>query len=102
MKYIVFTEIQDTEKAMETGTKLMADCEKLPGKYPKLLFPNHTFMDTSPGGKWKGFAVVEGTSEQIAKGVTDVDGAWSLKYVPIVEITLMMELYEKIYEKKKK
>jgi hypothetical protein len=96
MKYIVFTEVQDMEKAMEIGLKLMADREKVPGKYPKRLFPNHAFMDTSPSGKWKGFAVVEGTPEQLANWVTDVDEAWSLKYVPIVETNLMVELYQKL------
>ena len=95
MKYIVFTEIQDMEKAMEIGPKYLSDREKVPGKYPKLIFPNHNFMDTSPSGKGKGFAVVEGTSEQLANWVTDVDGAWSLKYVPIVETNLMLELYQK-------
>jgi len=97
VKYIVFTEqIQDLEKVREKFAKLLADREKFPGKYPKLLFPNHSFMDTSPGGKRKGFAVVEGTPESLAKWITDVDGAWGLKYVPIVESTLMWELYEKM------
>jgi len=97
MKYIVFTEtIQDLEKVLEKAPKLFADREKFPGKYPKLLFPNHAFLDTSPGGKIKGFAVVEGTPESIAKWITDVDGAWSLKYVPIVETALMTELYKKM------
>ncbi len=96
MKYIVFTAIQDVKKTMEIAPKLMAEREKIPGKYPQLIFPNHTFMDTSPSGKLKGFAVVEGTPEQLANWVTDLDGAWSVKYVPIVETDLMVELYQKM------
>ena len=95
MKYIVFTAMQDVEKTTEIQPKIMADREKFPGKYPKLLYPNHTLMDTSPSGKMKGFAVVEGTPEQLANWVTDVGGAWSVKYVPIVEAKLMWELYRK-------
>ena len=98
MKYIVFWKFAEwtpegTEKVSSKG--MSAKREKDPEKYPKLLFPNHIFL-----GQNKGFAVVEGTPEQVANWVIGFEGTMKHEYIPIMESTSWSEIYQKIASEK--
>ena len=92
MKYIVFWEFcpEDFDKVIEKYRKHTEEVEKFPDKYPEVLFPSH-----SMAGETKGFQVVEATSNQMTNAVLAWRPLLNLKYVPIFEVTKVVEKYLK-------
>jgi hypothetical protein len=91
MKYVVIWKFKElTEDVMEASRKLTELREKEPDKLPKILFPNHTILDTTPNTSLKGFAVVEVENvKQIANWIKGSLDKWSVKYIPIMDTNEM-------------
>ena len=65
--------------------------EKMPEKFPKILFPAHGL-----GGEFKGFTIEDGTPEQITNLVFHYMPEMKVKVVPIFESKKTTELYLKM------
>ncbi len=92
MKYILFWECRPEEfdKVVEKHRAWLKDREEHPDKYAEVLFASH-FM----AGETKGFQVVEATSEQIGAGMIFWLGVLTLKFVPILDASKVIESYLK-------
>ncbi|MFQ6075371.1 MAG: hypothetical protein ACE5Z5_04450 [Candidatus Bathyarchaeia archaeon] len=93
MNYIGFFEFcpEDFGKVIEKFRQAMAEREKEPEKFPKILFG-----PVSMGGEWKGFVLYENaTPEQIMNVVIHYEPEMTYKFVPLLEATKLIELYLK-------
>lgn len=90
MKYASFWEYcpEDLDKILEIRKQFIEDVEKHPEKYPKTLFPSHVM-----GGEAKGFAVYEGTSEQLTRLSIYFKPLMTLKFVPLFKSEKFIEQY---------
>ena len=93
MKFVVLWYFKEhTKEIREASRKLTELREKDPKKLPKIIFPNHAILDTTPNSALKGFAVVEVENvEQIANWIKGSLEKWSVKYLPIIEATKMVD-----------
>jgi hypothetical protein len=82
-------DLKDMDKISEKNIELSKLREKSPEKYMKLLYPNHTFV----GELQKGFAVVEGTEEQLLQWANYYRGlGGKFKFIPVVESAKALEM----------
>jgi hypothetical protein len=90
MKYICFWEFkpEDFDKMIEKYKQAMEDREKVPDKFPKILFGPYSL-----GGEWKGFTVYDATPEQMTNLALHYMPEEKLKFVPIVDSKKAIELY---------
>jgi hypothetical protein len=97
VRFIVFWEqLLDNKSHLMKTLEMRAKREKFPDRYPKWIFPGHLLNETSANGKSKGFYIAEVDSmEQLASYAMEVDGAWTLKFIPIVEGTKVIEMFQK-------
>ena len=93
MKYVSLWEFspEDLDKVVEKIGRVNAERQKVPEKYLKIVFPAHTF-----GGEFKGLTIVEvDNPEQIENLVVQVMPELKVKYVPLLEVEKLIELYQK-------
>jgi hypothetical protein len=95
MRYLVEWEYdpKNVKAITEASIKMQEERKKNPEKYTKLIFPNHVFL-----GETKGFAIIEGTKEQIWDWVLSAKGMLKYKLKPIVPDTEAVEAVKKVYE----
>lgn len=93
MKFIVYAEWcpEDMDKVIEKSRQLMAEGEKFPDKYPKGLSSPYQLV-----GESKGVRLYEGDEEQLTNYALHYMPEVKLKFVPIVEFTKTVELYQKM------
>jgi hypothetical protein len=92
VKYIVFWEFcpEDIDKVIKNVKTVAEDREKHPDKYPKSIFPSHEM-----GGKTKGFEIIEATPQQLIADINSWLGLVTLKFVPILKSSKVIEDYLK-------
>ena len=90
MKYICFWKFkpEDFDKIIEKYKQRMEDIEKVPDKFPKILFGPYSL-----GGEWKGFTVYDAKPEQITNLVLHYMPEEKMKFVPIFDGAKVIELY---------
>ena len=94
MKYICFWEFkpEDFDKMIEKYKQAMEGREKVPEKFPKILFGPYSL-----GGEWKGFTVYEdATPEQMTNLILHYTPEEKMKFVPIFEGAKFIEIYMKM------
>ena len=94
MKYIAFWEFcpEDIDKVIERYKQVIAERQKFPDKYPKVIFGPFGM-----GGESKGFVGLETDDpEQMAKWVLAYWPVERINFVPILEVSKWIELYQKI------
>jgi hypothetical protein len=90
MKCICFWEFEpeDLDKIIEKYKQAMEDREKVPNKFPKILFGPYSL-----GGEWKGFTVYDATPEQMTNLALHYMPEEKVKFVPIFDSKKAVELY---------
>lgn len=93
MKYICFWEFkpEDFDNIIEKYRQAMEDREKIPDKFPKILFGPYSI-----GGEWKGFTVYDATPEQMTNLALHYMPEEKLKFIPILDSKKALELYLKM------
>ena len=93
MKYICFWEFEpkDFDKMIEKYNQAIEEREKVPEKFPKILFGPYSI-----GGEWKGFTVYEATPEQMTNLVLHYMPEEKLKFMPIFDGKKVIERYLKM------
>jgi hypothetical protein len=92
VKYLAIAEWcpEDADRVFERAQVSFSEREQGTDKYPKFVFPSHVMI-----GMNKTFQVYEGTLEQLSNVENHWVGLVNWKFIPIIETSKHMELYEK-------
>jgi hypothetical protein len=78
---------EEVEKVIEKYQLLRKDREENPKKYPKILYPDHSTINS-----WGGFTVIEGTHEQLITLRQFWGTMMDFEFIPVMEGSKVAEM----------